>query len=447
MPSPIVLALSAESLVLVSYLLLSHARTTSVMIPVVFDTPYLAFRTVITLAFSAFFVVLVARHVLLMLFSVLDQIDRAVTDRRRARLAGPAFEPLVSVIAPAFNEGRCIEASIRSLLELDYPSYEVLVVDDGSTDDTLERARRMEGDHGGVRVQVLWKPNGGKASALNFGIERAAGELVTTMDSDSELDRGSLRAAVRWFEDANVGAVAGAVEVVNRRTLWGRLQHVEYTKGLNLVRRAQGFLRAVCIVPGPIGVFRKTALARVGGYDPDTFAEDCDVTLKLLLDGWKICYEPRAVARTEAPEGVVALVKQRYRWTRGVLQAIRKHRHALLPWRSGAVAATALWYMVFEALVWPVMTGVMLAFMLMAGLDSVLGPAATYFWIMLLVLDVATTMYCLALEEESMLYLLYAPLERMVFSVMLDVCRILASVEELCGLRMSWGKLERRGRA
>ncbi|MBX3200950.1 MAG: glycosyltransferase family 2 protein [Labilithrix sp.] len=422
------------------------AEHASVALPIFFDTPYLAVRTVVSFVFLAFFLVLMARQVLLMIFSVLDQLVRARAERRRRSARGPTFEPLVTIIAPAFNEGKVIEGSIRSLLSLDYPRYEVLVVDDGSTDDTLERARALEGEYPNARVEVLWKPNGGKAAALNFAIERAAGEFVLCMDSDSTLARSSLSEAIRHFEDPDVGAVAGAVEVVNRHSLWSKLQFLEYVKGLNLVRRAQGFVHGVSIVPGPLGLFRKSALTDIGSYSHDTFAEDCDLTLRLLMDGWKICYEPRAVARTEAPEELISLIKQRYRWTRGILQALKKHRRALLGGTPAIVPKIMLWYMVFEALLWPVMTSIVVAFLLAAGLDSAIRPAALYFWVMLVVLDTATTLYCLAIDGKNVLYAFLAPVERMMFTIVLDVCRGLASVEEVFGVEMSWGKLERKGR-
>lgn len=444
---PLLYVLVAGALVTAAYALRSAAKDTVVILPLTFTTVYYGFRTIMALLLFVFFVILVIRHVILLLFSFADQIERALDERRRRKRTTPPFCPPVSIIAPAFNEGPCIEASIRSLVALDYPRYEVIVVDDGSSDDTLERARKLEGEYGNATVVVLWKPNGGKASALNWGIQRATSDFVMTMDSDSVLRKDTLREAVKYFEDAAVGAVAGSVAVVNHGvSFWSKLQHLEYIKGLNFVRRAQGFLRAVSIVPGPIGLFRRSAIAKVGYYAEDTFAEDCDLTLKLLLAGWKICYEPLAEAQTEAPEELIPLIKQRYRWTRGILQAIRKHRLSLLGIRTPIIATIMLWYMVFEALVWPVMTGVSVVFIVLSGADAAIRPAAAFFWIMLLLLELSTTLYCITIEERPFRLLAYAPVERLVFSLLLDVCRILASMEEFLGLRMSWGKLDRKGR-
>ena len=425
-----------------------YAEKASVQIPIFFDTPFNVLRSCAAVVFLLFFLTLMARHVLLMVFSILDQVDRAIGDRRDAKSERPpsSYQPLVSIIAPAFNEGLVIEASIRSLLTLDYPHYEVLIIDDGSTDDTYARAKTLEGMYGATRVQVLWKPNGGKSSALNYGIARAAGELFVCMDSDSALSQDALKATVPYFEDPSVAAVAGAVEVTNLGTIWSKLQYLEYIKGLNLVRRAQGFVRGVSIVPGPIGVFRKSAVEGVNLYAHDTFAEDCDLTLQLLVDGWKICYEPRAVARTEAPEELIPLIKQRYRWTRGILQALKKHKGTLLGVRGSLVSFVMLWYMLFEALIWPVMTGVTVFFLLALGAETALRPSALFFLVMLLALDTATSLYCLAIDEKTVGYAALVPFERLVFTLVLDVCRILASVEEVFGIKMSWGKLDRKGR-
>src|SRR5438128_12045588 len=175
------------------------------------------------------------------------------------------------------------------------------------------------------------------------------------MDADSRLTPDALRYAIRHFQDPAVGAVAGNVKVINRHNIWTKLQALEYLEGLNIVRKAQAFFRSVNVIPGPIGIFRRTAIEGTGGYDSDTFAEDFDMTVKILADGWKIHYEPKAVAYTEAPEELLDVIKQRYRWSRGILQALRKQKRLLV--RSEGVLTTplSLWYMLFEGLVWPAM--------------------------------------------------------------------------------------------
>jgi cellulose synthase/poly-beta-1,6-N-acetylglucosamine synthase-like glycosyltransferase len=175
-----------------------------------------------------------------------------------------------------------------------------------------------------------------------------------------------------------------------------------------MVRAAQGFFRLVNIIPGPIGLFRVSAMRAVGGYDHDTFAEDCDLTLKLLAEGWQIHYEPESIAYTEAPEKLLDLLKQRYRWTRGILQAIRKHREFLRrPAKDPAMAFT-LAYMVFEGILWPSMN--VFAHLLFVIVATRFGAALplVLWWAQLTVLDLAAALYCVAVEEERLSLVPYA---------------------------------------
>jgi biofilm PGA synthesis N-glycosyltransferase PgaC len=296
------------------------------------DSQELALQVGVTFILT-FLIILIVRYVILLWLGYLHHVE---TDALPEELTDA---PPVSIVVPAYNEAAVIESALRSLLELDYPAYEIIVIDDGSTDDTAERAAALAGDYGRVSIRVLRRSNAGKASALNAGIAIAKHNFIVCMDADSRLSRESVRMAMRHFRDPRVGAVAGNVKVVNRGTMWTALQALEYIEGLNLARRAQGFLHVVNIVPGPIGVFRREALVAVGGYDTDTFAEDADLTLKILTAGWHITYENRAVAWTEAPERLHDLIKQRYRWTRGILQALRKRR----AWLGSPRRGLAVW--------------------------------------------------------------------------------------------------------
>jgi poly-beta-1,6 N-acetyl-D-glucosamine synthase len=391
------------------------------------------------LALFGFLLLLIFRYFGLLWFSYLAHLDRA-------RIEPTNFFPLVSILVPAYNEGAVIQGSLRSLIALDYPRYEIIVIDDGSRDDTCAKARAFEGRHGNAEIRVIRKQNAGKANALNTGIAAARGEFVLCMDGDSALHPDTLRRAVRHLADPRVGAVAGSVKVVNRTNLLSALQALEYIEGLNMVRAAQGFFRLVNIIPGPIGVFRRAALRSVGGYDDDTFAEDCDLTLKLLDDGWQIHYEPGAIAYTEAPERLLDLLKQRYRWTRGILQAIRKHRGTLVSFRHGAGITFTLWYMIFEGILWPSMN--VFAHVLFVFVATRYGAALplVLWWAQLTVLDLAAALYCVAVEEERIRLVLYAIYYRAFFALTIDVAKLFASAEELLRLRMEWGKLERIGR-
>lgn len=387
-----------------------------------------------------FLVILIARYFTLLWFGYLHHIETSVEERN-------GYEhPPVSIIVPAYNEGRVIVAAVQSLLELDYPRFEVLVVDDGSTDNTLANASRLAGDYGHCRVRVTTKRNGGKASALNSGLAMAEYPIVLCMDADARLEPETMKTAVAHFRDPSVGAVAGNVKVANRRNLWTRLQALEYIEGLNMARRAQGFLNAVNIVPGPVGLFRRDVLLALGGYDSDTFAEDADLTLKILTSGWKIHYEPRAVAWTEAPERLIDLIQQRYRWTRGILQALGKHRKTFFFPLPDLPLWLSLIQMVFEAMVWPAMNVYGHLFFAYVAVAFGMGEMLLMWWVLLTLLDLVAALATVGMEEEQLSLVPYAVVYRFFFILLIDVVKLFSTIEEALNLRMSWGKLERVGR-
>ncbi|HRI45683.1 MAG TPA: glycosyltransferase [Ignavibacteriaceae bacterium] len=359
------------------------------------------------------------------------------------------YFPFVSIIVPVYNEGKVIRESINSLLKLDYSNYEIIIVNDGSKDDTLEVAKTLvglqQGRYGDVKVSLINKPNGGKAKALNAGIHFSKAEIVLCMDGDSQLSEDSIRMAVRHFSDPEIGAVAGNVKVMNRKKLFTDLQALEYIEGLNMARAAQSFMKLVNIIPGPIGLFRKRAIEDAGYYSSDTFAEDADLTLKILAHNWKIYYEPRAISYTEAPEKLQQLLKQRYRWTRGILQAIRKHKKILVNPTINFGDTFIMWTMFYEALLWPAMNIFSNLFFIFAALFYGLSSLLFFWWAALALLDMVTALYCIAVEKEEFRLIPYALIYRMFFVLTIDICKAMSTVEEFLGFEMTWGKLERIG--
>jgi biofilm PGA synthesis N-glycosyltransferase PgaC len=431
------------------FLLLFAAACTGVMIGAVvlylsvLREDYSIDNAIVSLSVSAllcFLILLIVRYFVMLWFAFLGHLESANDEDLGAH------PPLVSVLVPAFNEAMCIESSIRSIAALDYPSKEIVVIDDGSTDDTYWRAVEEAKRTRHVEVRVLSQPNGGKASALNRGIREARGPFVMCVDGDSNLAPQSLREGMRHFCDATVVAVAGNVKVVNRRNLLTWLQALEYVEGLNLVRSAQAFFRTVNIIPGPLGIFRREALIAVGGYSTATFAEDCDLTLTLLGEGWKIKYEPRAIAYTEAPETLYPLLKQRYRWTRGILQALRKHRTLLFASGRGLGTRVTVAYMMFEAVLWPAMNVFANAFFLLIALHYGTTRLLALWWLQLTMLDAIGALFSAAAEKEDLRLVPYSLVYRMSYILLIDICKVLATFEELLGVHMGWGKLERLGR-
>jgi biofilm PGA synthesis N-glycosyltransferase PgaC len=359
------------------------------------------------------------------------------------------FFPFVSIIVPVYNEEKVVSDSIKSLLELDYLNYEIIIVNDGSTDKTKQVAESLvgfqKGLRGDVKVSLIDKPNGGKSSALNAGIKHSKAEIVLCMDGDSQLSPDSITIAVRHFTNPEIGAVAGNVKVLNRRKLFTDLQALEYIEGLNMARSAQSFVKLVNIIPGPIGLFRKKAVEEAGYYSNETFAEDADLTLKILANGWKIYYEPNSISYTEAPEKLSQLLKQRYRWTRGILQSIRKHKRLMFNPTINFGDTFILWTMFYEALIWPAMNIAANLFFIVAAIFFGFTSLIFFWWAGLAFLDLVTALYCVAVEKEEFRLVSYSLIYRMFFILMIDVSKLMSTIEEFLGIRMTWGKLERVG--
>jgi len=359
------------------------------------------------------------------------------------------FFPFVSIIVPVYNEEKVVAESLKSLLELNYSNYEIIIVNDGSTDRTKEVAESLVGYQKGkltdVKVSLITKPNGGKAQALNAGIKYSKAEIILCMDGDSQLSPDSVKLAVRHFSNPKIGAVAGNVKVINRGKLLTDLQALEYIEGLNMARSAQSFINLVNIIPGPIGLFRKKAIDEAGFYSSDTFAEDADLTLKILANGWKIYYEPNSISFTEAPEKLYQLLKQRYRWTRGIIQSIRKHKKLMINPTINFGDTFIMWTMAYEALIWPVMNIAANLFFIVAALFFGFTSLIFFWWAGLALLDLVTALYCVAVEKEEFRLVPYSLIYRMVFILIIDVSKVMSTIEEFLGIRMSWGKLERVG--
>jgi len=404
-------------------------------------------NTLVTLGVSIiiFFTSLVVlRYMFLLFFSLLKTILKSADeDGERRRV----YTKKISVIIPAYNEEKVIRASLASMLAQEYENLEVIVVDDGSKDRTYAIAKEFERHYKGPKsIKAIRQENQGKANAINTGIAHASGDLIMVVDADSKLRPDAVRLMSRYFLDPQISAVAGSVLISNQNNTITKLQALEYIEGLNMVRNGQAFLRLVNIIPGPIGMFRKKDLYEVGLYDDDTFAEDCDVTLKLIAKGKKIDFEPDAVALTEAPENLLDLIKQRYRWTRGILQAIRKHRKALFSYRKHKAFTVTLWYMLFETALWPVVDIWVNLFIVYLSITSGVSILIIFWWLLFTILDMAGALYCVLVTNERLSLVFYAFLYRIFFIPVINVAKFLAALEEWLQIKMEWGKLERKGR-
>lgn len=379
---------------------------------------------------------------------------------RRAAPAAVACgsEPLVTVIIPAYNEEKVIEASVRRILDSDWPNLEVIVADDGSRDRTSPIVAEAFGEE--PRVRLMTMVNGGKASALNRALAVAGGEIVVALDADTQFERETIARLVRWFADERIGAVAGNARVGNRVNIVTRWQAVEYVTAQNIERRALGPLDAIMVVPGAVGAWRRAALNDVGGYPEDTLAEDQDLTIAVQRKGWKVAYDQDAVAWTEAPETLGALSKQRFRWAYGTLQCLWKHRAVLWRRKPGGLAFIGMpqaWlFQVLFAVISPLID---LALLVSIG-GTVMrvmqhGWAQTQtdvlrmgaYWIAFTGIDLLCGAVAWRLDVRDKRFPALRLLsQRFVYRQLMYSVVIRAVGAAISGLGIGWGKLERTGR-
>ncbi|WP_406401979.1 bifunctional polysaccharide deacetylase/glycosyltransferase family 2 protein [Streptomyces sp. NBC_00879] len=381
-------------------------------------------------------VLVIARFGLMLILS----FAHARKVRRSGFSWGPAVTRPVSVLVPAYNERECIANTVRSLTASDHP-IEVIVIDDGSTDGTagIVEALRLP------RVRVVRQPNSGKPAALNRGIRNARYDIVVMMDGDTVFEPSTVRELVQPFGDPRVGAVAGNAKVGNRDSLIGAWQHIEYVMGFNLDRRMYDLLGCMPTIPGAVGAFRRQALDRVGGMSEDTLAEDTDITMAIHRDGWRVVYAERARAWTEAPETVQQLWSQRYRWSYGTMQAIWKHRGALVErgpsGRFGRVGLPLVsLFMVLAPLLAP-----LIDVFLLYGL--VFGPTqkTVAAWLGVLAVQAVCAAYAFRLDGERMTHLITLPLQQLLYRQLMYVVLLQSWITALTGGRLRWQKLRRTG--
>ena len=391
----------------------------------------------------------------------------AVYDRVREKIFGkPAevvsYKPKVAVLIPAYNEEKVIERTIRAALNSNYPNVRVIVIDDGSRDRTLEVARQaFEEEETAGRVVILTKRNSGKAEALNRGIEYLGdAEIFVGIDADTIIAPDAISHLVPHFINPKVGAVAGNAKVGNRVNLWTRWQALEYITSQNFERRALDVLGAVSVVPGAIGAWRVSAVREAGGFHLDTVAEDADLTMALLRRGYRVEYEDMALAFTEAPTNANGLMRQRFRWSFGILQSVFKHRAVFA--RKGVLGWVALPNIVIFQILLPLVSP-LIDIMFAVGaiwyfLQKYFHPDSTdpasfhklvAFFFAFLVIDFLASAFAFALERrrpdarEDISLLTQVWLQRFAYRQLFSIVLFKTLKRALEGRKFAWDKLER----
>ncbi len=400
-------------------------------------------------------VLMSARLILVGVFAIIDRFKKS------SFIAAPGYNPRVAVLIPAYNEETVIVRTIRSVLNSDYANLHIIVIDDGSSDRTAEVAREAyAAEIAAGRVMVLTKPNGGKAAALNYALEHITEEIYVGIDADTVIAADAISRLIPHFQDPRIGAMAGNAKVGNRVNLWTRWQALEYITSQNFERRALDLFNIVTVVPGAIGGWRTAAVRQAGGYPLNTVAEDADLTMNLLEQGLRVKYEDRSLAFTEAPVNAKGLMRQRFRWSFGILQAVWKHKAAFV--RNKAMGIFALPNIVIFQMLLP-MVSPFIDLMFLAGvvsffIDRHYHPEAAssanlmklvLYFVGFLVIDFVTSTIAFSLERRHPAnkgdgwLLFHIWLQRFTYRQLFSLVLFKTVKRAIDGKPFNWDKLER----
>ena len=398
-----------------------------------------------SILFSLFIVFIIMSLGKILLMAVLA----AIQHRREMKQAPVPFwvadnlpAPLVSIIVPAYNEEINAVGSLNNLLQTDYPNFEIIFIDDGSKDATFEKVTTAFKDN--PRVKVLTKPNGGKASALNYGIMQSVADFVICIDADTKLLPDAVSKLMRNFTDDKVGAVAGNVKVGNEVNMITRWQAIEYITSQNFDRKAFAAINAITVVPGAIGAFRKRAIEEAGAFTTDTLAEDCDLTVRILRFGYVIKNENAAIAMTEAPESIKMFLKQRFRWSFGVMQTFWKNGDALFNWKYKWLGWVALPNILVFQFIIPTIAP-LADFFMIVGIVSGNSERILSYYLLFMLVDAAVSVMAFAFEKEKFSKLFWLIPQRFIYRWLMYYVLFKTFRRAIKGELQNWGVLKRTG--
>lgn len=377
----------------------------------------------------------------LIFLSTFVNIILAILQMRRfhPKRRKPGYEPFVSVVIPAYNEELVLRKAVLAVLKSYYRNLEVIVINDGSTDNTQSVA---DGLLALKRVRVFHKPNTGKPDSVNTGIRQARGDIIISMDADTVFSPTAIGRLVRHFADPAIGAIAGSVKVGNIRNFITRWQALEYITSINLERTAQAYLGAIMIVPGACSAWRKAAVETAGGYSDDTLAEDCDLTLQLRKQGYRIEQDLTVEAYTESPMTLRSLAKQRFRWTFGNLQSMWKHRDMLFKKKYGWLGRFIMPKSILSILMQIIFAPLLLVVALGNVATGQLKVVMTYFVINYIILFLGM-LVALMFAHERVSHMSALPLYRVIYSPLRTFLLYSSLLTALRGLQVGWNKVVR----
>lgn len=386
-----------------------------------------------------YFVAYLSLYVVI-LFALIFVFNRNLVAETKKRTD---WEPKISVIIPAYNCEKSIGRCIESVLDSEYPKekLEILVVDDGSKDNTYKTAKKYE-----MRgVKVFTKENSGTAAGpKNYGIKRATGEIIATLDGDSYISRDAIRKLLPLFEDKDVVAVTSAIKASNTDRFFSGLQKVEYLLTV-FSRRVLSTIDCVFVTPGPFSLFRAWVFDKIGGFDETNILEDQEIALRIQKHNYKIRSSLDAEVFTEVPETFTSLVKQRTRWHRGGLKNTIKYFELLSPKYGdlglvimplSIIAILSIFLVLFMAL-YNIIFGAVTSRIFISNLFLSFEPLYFISAVILLV-TLGFTYYSLTFFKKEKINPLMVVVYIAVYAYLITIYWILAVGKEIKGERLSW---------
>ncbi len=402
---------------------------------------------------AAFWVAILLGLIRILIMAVMAAMQKRRNKKFHPLLSRPLEHmPAVSIIVPAYNEELNAANTVRNLLQQDYPAMDIIFVDDGSKDNTYEMVR--DSFAGNPRVQVLTKRNGGKASALNYGIAQTTNEFVICIDADTQLKPDAVSKLMQRMltplpHETTIGAVAGNVKVGNDHNLLTKWQSIEYTTAQNFDRRAFDLINGITVVPGAIGAFRKEAIEAAGGFTSDTLAEDCDLTIRILRNGYQVVNCNEAIAVTEAPETLKQFMKQRFRWSYGIMQSFWKNRDACFNPRYKSLGMVALPNVLIFQVLLPMLAPLADFMFIMSIIWNWSDPVSLHkielYYMAFLVVDVLVSVVAFSFEKEKLGKLVWMIPQRLAYRQLMYVILFRALRRAVKGESQGWGVLKRTG--
>ncbi|WP_298733910.1 glycosyltransferase family 2 protein [uncultured Chitinophaga sp.] len=347
----------------------------------------------------------------------------------------------MDIILPMYNEEKVVVRTVNNLLDITYKACTIIIVDDGSTDNSLSIVCSHFSGH--PRIKIVHQENSGKSIALNKGVSASNSDIIVCIDADTLVKPDVLDKILPYFQDSTVAAVSGYVKVGNRTNLITCMQYIEYVTIQNFERLVFEPMNGILVVPGALGAFRRSVVIAMGGFKTDTLAEDCDITIRMLCNNYVIKNAPSAIAFTEAPDSTRMFIKQRVRWTVGMVQGLLKHGKELLTHSNKALAYLVIPYTWIFRILLPLLAPLADYYFIGGILAGTYGMLSYY--LLFILVDAMVPAFIMVKREERAGVLKWILLQRFLLRHLTLLVFIQILMKYFRGNQKGWGKIPRTG--